>query len=289
MAWLPQPSRIGLEPGKCVWIYMCGRLNMVVVCMSLVGGCDMCLCKVHVCVICVFLCLRRLSLCGCVFVQVYKHLCVCLCFCVQIVSAHLCVYVSTHVLACGCVHAGGVKHMLGVCERVSAYVLVAVWTRTAPVLYGEYVPGCLDRVDSGQRVRMGECQEGTGRGCRGTWPCWGPDRALPAIGLLPSCPFPGPAGAWFRCPPPPCVGSEEASHVECVWWPRARLGPVPPAGWPAGRGYLCEASTCLQPSHQLHALLSPWLGDSHRSCSCRLTQPALPGEPDFTPRHLGEV
>lgn len=47
MAWLPQQLwDLGLKPGKwaCVCVGSeCGRW-----CVSLVGGCDMCLCGVHV-------------------------------------------------------------------------------------------------------------------------------------------------------------------------------------------------------------------------------------------------
>lgn len=48
--------------------------------------------------------------------------------CAQAVCACICVCAGAHVFVCGCVHPGWVVCMLlGVCEHVSAYVLVVAW------------------------------------------------------------------------------------------------------------------------------------------------------------------
>ena len=179
------------------------------VCLGWVGACD-----VPVWSACFFV--SRVCLCGRVFVQVSKCRWVaCLCGMFACVSGYvspcgmhrLYVHASVCVLAPMCL-------CVGVCMQGGWYVCFLVcasmcllmcwwwfWARLAPGLCGGYVPGYPDGAEFGQRVRMGECRE---RAAGETGLKWGPDWALPAAQLLPSCPFPGPEGAWFCCPPPPC-------------------------------------------------------------------------------------
>lgn len=86
----------------------------------------------------------------------------------------------------------------------------------------------------------------------------------------PSRPFPGPEDAWPCCLPS-LGGSKEAPPVECVWWPRARLG--------SGKG----SPACCRPAAQLCALLSPWPGDAHTDHAAA-SRPSRPCQVSLTSR-----
>lgn len=185
-------------------------------------------------------CLCDVSACFCVY-RLYLRASVC-------VQAPMCLCVGM------CKHLGG-TYASWLCEHVSAYVLVAVEARTAPGLYGGVCLGALMRW-FGQRVGMGECQEGR-RGCGQAEPCWGPAEPCQpwgsflaalsqALRVPGSAALPLPLWALRRRP---------------LWNVFGGRGP----GWAqfhqqAGQR---EGGTSVLPPHaQLHALLSPRLGDS---------------------------
>lgn len=211
----------------------------------------MCLCGVHV-----SLCKKFVS--GCVFVQVSKCRWVaCLCGTFACISGHVspCAMHRQYVHASVCVLVP-MCLCVGVCIQGGWYVcflvcasmcLLMCWwwfgPRLAPGLCGGYVPGYPDREEFGQRMRMGECRE---RAAGGTGLKWGPDWALPAAQLLPSCPFPGPEGAWFCCPPPLWALRRRPCGMCLV--AEGQAGPSSTSRLGSRERYLCAASMVGSPN-----------------------------------------
>lgn len=171
----------------------------------------------------------------------------CVCLCCVCVSAVCVGPVCVSVCASAWGWGGLVCLHFGACLPVCWWLLACV-----EAVYLVPSQGMVER--KGPRV---------GEGCAGglAGPCWPWVSFLADLSQAPQVP----ASAALPSP----VGSEEASSVECVWWPRARLGLAPPAAGQWGGVLRCclhggepRAPSCPRPRPQPHALLSPWLGDS---------------------------